>query len=77
MGKASGVLRIHFEFTQFELHTGKDGQPESKYLSLCPQMIVAPVSHQITLLCNRWTPFQKTTTGQSTEGKRSWLLSPR
>lgn len=31
MGEASGVLSIHFEFTHFELHTGKDGQPESKY----------------------------------------------
>lgn len=69
MGEASGVLRIHFEFTQFALHTGTDGQPESKYLSLCPQMVVAPISHQITLLYNRWTPLQKTTTGQSTEGK--------
>lgn len=33
MGEASGVLRIHYEFTQFELHTGKDRQLESKYLS--------------------------------------------
>lgn len=31
MGEASGVLRIHFEFTQFELHTGKDGQLNSEY----------------------------------------------
>lgn len=48
-GQASSVLKIHFEFTQFELHTGKDGQPDSKYLSLCPQIIIALVSQQINL----------------------------
>lgn len=48
-GQASSVLKTHFEFTQFELHTGKDGQPDSKYLSLCPQIIIALVSQQINL----------------------------
>lgn len=71
MGEASGFLRIHFEFTQFELHTGKDGQLDSEYLSLCPQIIVALISHQINLSVQQMDTdgLQKTTTGQSTESK--------
>lgn len=49
MGEASGVVMIHFESTQFELHTGKGGQLASEYLSLRPQIIVALISHQINL----------------------------